>query len=512
MFREPDQVLAGSKPLDELVGGPAAAQRNAFARRLLDPAFRLAAGTRKQQERPRIASLRLRAKQNRASVAQGFGELAEDLLALRGRRGQVRQHAPGAARGKLRERGVEPASIVEICGARHAKPLEPAARVFGKTAQAGTIRGKVNSAQQAVTEREPTVWPQLRFPQRPEPGQHVRRIRGHHAAGVAPIALGQGKNRNQTRGAGAASFPGRPQGERCILDQGHAVCAANPAERLNGREQPAEVMRRDGRAGLQRQRRLKIVKVYGEVTPHGVKDGPGASASHRVGNLRANELRHEHVAATNFESFERQAQGAASEACGHGASHPQPGGEFLLEPLDSSSHAPDYGQAKQRIGKKQSVGSCEALRMPAHRIIGKVEGKEDVSLPAKFEILTDGACPFCRWTRARIEPFDTAGRLRFLDYNDPEVASQAPFPRAELDQEMHVRSPDGSWSAGFAAWVVILRVLPPLAWLGWLLGTTMFRHAGPKLYRWIARNRYRLPGSPPPCRADVCAPPTRPAP
>ncbi len=137
----------------------------------------------------------------------------------------------------------------------------------------------------------------------------------------------------------------------------------------------------------------------------------------------------------------------------------------------------------------------------------KMETREHKSVtgPAKFEIFADGACPFCQWTRARIEPFDTASRLRFLDYNDPTVAAQAPFTREELDREMHVRAPDGTWSSGFAAWVIVLRALPPLAWLGWLLGTRMFRNAGPRLYRWIAQNRYRLPGSPPPCRADASA-------
>lgn len=131
------------------------------------------------------------------------------------------------------------------------------------------------------------------------------------------------------------------------------------------------------------------------------------------------------------------------------------------------------------------------------------ESKAKVGLPAKYDVLTDGACPFCQWTRAQIERFDTARRLRFLDYNQPDVAAQAPFSRAELSREMHVRAPDGTWSAGFEAWVVVLRVLPPLAWLGWLLGSRAFRRAGPKLYRWVARNRYRWPGSPPPCRADT---------
>ena len=124
--------------------------------------------------------------------------------------------------------------------------------------------------------------------------------------------------------------------------------------------------------------------------------------------------------------------------------------------------------------------------------------------PAKYEVFTDGACPFCQWVRARIEPFDTDSRLHFVDYNDADVAARAPFTREELDREMHVRAPDGSWSAGYAAWVVLLRAMPLLHWLGALAGSSMFRNSGPKLYAWIARNRYRLPGSPPPCSDSAC--------
>jgi predicted DCC family thiol-disulfide oxidoreductase YuxK len=122
----------------------------------------------------------------------------------------------------------------------------------------------------------------------------------------------------------------------------------------------------------------------------------------------------------------------------------------------------------------------------------------------QYEVFMDGGCAFCQWARARVEPFDTNERLKFLDYNDPAVAALAPFSREELDREMYVRAPDGSWHAGFAAWVVLLRAMPLLSWLGALLGSGMFRSAGPKLYRWVARNRYRLPGSPPPCRSDAC--------
>lgn len=123
----------------------------------------------------------------------------------------------------------------------------------------------------------------------------------------------------------------------------------------------------------------------------------------------------------------------------------------------------------------------------------------------QYEIFMDGGCAFCQWARARVEPFDTDERLHFLDYNDPAVAARTPYSREELDRELHARAPDGSWHAGFAAWVVVLKALPFLRWLGTLLGSGLFHNAGPKLYRWVARNRHRLPGKPPPCRSEACS-------
>lgn len=123
----------------------------------------------------------------------------------------------------------------------------------------------------------------------------------------------------------------------------------------------------------------------------------------------------------------------------------------------------------------------------------------------------DGSCSFCRWTQAKIEPYDTCLRLRFLDYNDPEIAAQAPFRREELDNEMHVRTPDGTWLKGFAAWQVLLRALPRLSWLGRLVSMPPMRWIGPSVYAFIARHRYSLPGAPARCDSDTCAIPGRPS-
>jgi predicted DCC family thiol-disulfide oxidoreductase YuxK len=124
----------------------------------------------------------------------------------------------------------------------------------------------------------------------------------------------------------------------------------------------------------------------------------------------------------------------------------------------------------------------------------------------KLAIYYDGACSFCLWSKGLVEPWDTQSRLRFLDINDPQVEASAPYPREELTREMHLQGPDGTWSAGFAAWVRILRVLPRFAWLGWMLGLPPFRWAGPSVYRWVAGHRSLLPGVPPACTTDTCAP------
>jgi predicted DCC family thiol-disulfide oxidoreductase YuxK len=131
-----------------------------------------------------------------------------------------------------------------------------------------------------------------------------------------------------------------------------------------------------------------------------------------------------------------------------------------------------------------------------------------MSSEAKLDIYLDGSCAFCQWSRARIEPWDRHGRLRFLDYNDPLVAAGVPYSLEELSSEMHLRSPDGTWSAGFAAWVKILRALPGLAWLGYLAGVPPLRWIGPSIYGWIARHRTLIPGAPPPCNSQSCSLPT----
>ncbi len=128
---------------------------------------------------------------------------------------------------------------------------------------------------------------------------------------------------------------------------------------------------------------------------------------------------------------------------------------------------------------------------------------------AKYDVFLDGSCSFCRWLQSKIEPYDSNRRLRFMNYNEPPVAALTPFPRAELDREMHVSTPEGVWLRGFEAWRALLIVLPKLSWLGWIAGLPPLVWIGPSLYAFVARHRYSIPGAPPRCEGDTCAIPAR---
>lgn len=136
----------------------------------------------------------------------------------------------------------------------------------------------------------------------------------------------------------------------------------------------------------------------------------------------------------------------------------------------------------------------------------------------RLAVYTDGSCPFCQWSRRRVERYDREHRIEFRDYNDPAVARETPFTDAELATEMHVRTPDQRWHGGYSAWLEVLKALPRWRWLGKLLGYVPFRWIGPSLYRLIARNRYRAPnlvlrwlGAPPPCPQQEACPAPKPS-
>ncbi len=130
-----------------------------------------------------------------------------------------------------------------------------------------------------------------------------------------------------------------------------------------------------------------------------------------------------------------------------------------------------------------------------------------MSEAAQLEVYTDGQCPLCRWMREKVDRRDRYQRVKWFDYRDPKVQSSTPYTFQELDAEMHARRLDGGkWSAGYHAWLEVMRVLPRWRYLVPLLSIWPFTALGRGFYHWLATRRYKLFGAPPPCDADgVCS-------
>jgi predicted DCC family thiol-disulfide oxidoreductase YuxK len=121
-------------------------------------------------------------------------------------------------------------------------------------------------------------------------------------------------------------------------------------------------------------------------------------------------------------------------------------------------------------------------------------------------VLYDGQCAFCRKSVRILQQLDWRGRFRYQDARDtanlPTCAD--PLDPAKLLEEMHVVTPDhrhahrGYRAIRWMAWRVPL--LWPVAPFLHIPGMTWL---GTRLYRWAARNRFKLV----PCTHGVCTVP-----
>ena len=108
--------------------------------------------------------------------------------------------------------------------------------------------------------------------------------------------------------------------------------------------------------------------------------------------------------------------------------------------------------------------------------------------------LYDGKCVICRSTCNTMRSLDWLRRIEFVDLHEG-AAWRERWPTLELDQlmaEIHVVDEAGRIFAGFAGSRRMLREAPlgfPLWLLLQLPGTETF---GRRVYRFVARRRYRI--------------------
>lgn len=106
----------------------------------------------------------------------------------------------------------------------------------------------------------------------------------------------------------------------------------------------------------------------------------------------------------------------------------------------------------------------------------------------------DGYCVLCKQTKRMVTVLDWFKRVEFLDVHNWNVV-ESRYPNLDFETAMgqiHVVSPDGKMLGGFDGMRRLLRDLPLTFPLWLLLHLPGMDWLGNKVYRFVARNRYRI--------------------
>lgn len=119
------------------------------------------------------------------------------------------------------------------------------------------------------------------------------------------------------------------------------------------------------------------------------------------------------------------------------------------------------------------------------------------SEPVPFKVFYDGACPRCRRDRDRYQRLagQRAHRVQWVDVTTHADALHSRGVRLEdALRTLHVEDGQGRLHHGLDAYILLMRVVPVLRPLAWLLGLPVINPVLARLYRWSVRRRLARQG------------------
>ena len=113
-----------------------------------------------------------------------------------------------------------------------------------------------------------------------------------------------------------------------------------------------------------------------------------------------------------------------------------------------------------------------------------------------YTVFYDANCRLCAASRRRLERLRPRARLTFVDVRDDAAMRDFPMvDRAAGLRQMFVLDPAGRLAGGYDAFLSLAPTIPLLRPLRHVLRLPPVRAVGSRVYRWVARNRYRLGGA-----------------
>lgn len=112
----------------------------------------------------------------------------------------------------------------------------------------------------------------------------------------------------------------------------------------------------------------------------------------------------------------------------------------------------------------------------------------------RYSVIYDGHCRVCGRMVKLLTRWDRNHELEIIPSQAPGVRARFPWipERAYMESVQVIRTSDGrTWQAA-AALEELLKMLPTGRLFSWLFKIPFMRPLVDRLYRWFARNRYRM--------------------
>ncbi len=115
------------------------------------------------------------------------------------------------------------------------------------------------------------------------------------------------------------------------------------------------------------------------------------------------------------------------------------------------------------------------------------------SLGRPYTCVYDGMCKVCTRLANRLRTWDHNHQIEVVSSQTPGVMARFPWiPARAYAEALQLVGPGGHTWQGAAAVEQLLDVLPRGRWISWIFKIPYVRPIADRVYKWFARNRYRL--------------------
>jgi predicted DCC family thiol-disulfide oxidoreductase YuxK len=110
-----------------------------------------------------------------------------------------------------------------------------------------------------------------------------------------------------------------------------------------------------------------------------------------------------------------------------------------------------------------------------------------------YTLVYDGQCRMCSRLARALIGWDARRLIEVVPSQSSGVMARFPWiPAAAYAQAIQLVGPGGHTWQGAAAVEQVLTILPRGRWIAWIFHIPFVRALADRMYRWVARNRYRL--------------------